>query len=934
MKKYIFLFFSLVVITCVFAQQKKSLTHEDYDLWKTLKKAEISKNGNVIAIAAETVTERGDGYLRIYNARTGNFAQFFNGSKPKITDNEQYVVFVERPAYDVTREERKKEVKKEAKAKDKLFIYNVAKNILVDSFPNVKSFKMSKQNSDYLLIEVFKKEKPKKDSIRNKEKKDSLKYKDDIYKNDFALIYSFKNAKLDTLRAVKDFVFAKETPTLFYTKIKAKKKGDKGIYNYDFVNHKEVAIDTGKFAYDKLTVSKQGKYLGYVAAADSTSKDSLKYQLYLYHEKQLTALTDSLGKNLKKGWEVNGTKQPYFSKNTQRLYFYTNPEKKFNVITTLLKDEIPEVDVWTYQDKLIQPEQKVRLKELQNKGYLSYLDLQTNKVVNLQDEFTDALVLDDDREQEYIVGYATQPYDLQKSWDSPQKADIYSINTKTGKKRLAAKGVRAYPRLSTKGNYVLYFDPEVGNWWSVNLETLAKQNLTAALQVPFYDVENDVPALAGAYGLGGFDKDGNALLYDQFDVWKVNLKGGEKPQNITRTGRKDSIVFRALHLDKEHRNNVSYYKGKLLFTAFNKKDKTSKLYALDLKKQKMEILLAAEGKFLNNFAKAPEAAILLYRKQDFTNYPDFYLYNDTKQDVRLTNANPQQKDFKWGTVSLFRWTAFDGTDLEGLLYKPENFDANKKYPVMIYFYEKYSDKLKAYWTPKPSASIVNMSYLVSNDYIVFVPDVVYKKGHPGESAYNCIVSGAEAVRKLPYVDAGNMAIQGQSWGGYQVAYLVTRTNMFKAAMAGAPVSNMTSAYGGIRWKSGLSREFQYEKTQSRIGKTLWEGFDLYVENSPLFGIPKIETPLLMMHNDQDGAVPYYQGIEMFMGMRRLGKPAWLLVYNNEQHNLKKMKNKQDLSIRMMQFFNHYLKDAPAPKWMKKGVSAVEKGKDLGYELEK
>ncbi len=302
--------------------------------------------------------------------------------------------------------------------------------------------------------------------------------------------------------------------------------------------------------------------------------------------------------------------------------------------------------------------------------------------------------------------------------------------------------------------------------------------------------------------------------------------------------------------------------------------------------------------------------------------------------IRLTEANPQQKDFKWGSSEPFTWKAYDGTELEGIIYKPENFDPEKKYPMIAYFYEKRSDNLNSYFSPQPSASIVNMSYLVSNDYVVFVPDIVYKEGKPGESAYNCIVSGVEAVEELDYVDPENLAIQGQSWGGYQVAYLVTRTNKFKAAMAGAPVSNMTSAYGGIRWGSGLSRAFQYEKTQSRIGKNLWEGLDLYLENSPLFGIPNIETPLLIMHNDADGAVPYYQGIEMFMGMRRLNKPAWLLVYNDEAHNLRKMKNRQDLSIRMMQFFDHYLKGEPAPYWMTEGVPAIMKGKDLQYDLDR
>jgi dipeptidyl aminopeptidase/acylaminoacyl peptidase len=177
-----------------------------------------------------------------------------------------------------------------------------------------------------------------------------------------------------------------------------------------------------------------------------------------------------------------------------------------------------------------------------------------------------------------------------------------------------------------------------------------------------------------------------------------------------------------------------------------------------------------------------------------------------------------------------------------------------------------------------------------------------------------------------------MGLQGQSWGGYQTAQLVTMTERYAAAMAGAPVANMFSAYGGIRWGSGLNRQFQYEKTQSRIGKTIWEAPELYIENSPLFHLPKVETPLLIMHNDEDGAVPWYQGIELFTGMKRLGKPCWMLNYNGDDHNLMKDANRRDLSLRMRQFFDHYLLEQPAPRWLVDGLPATVKGKELRYEL--
>ena len=215
---------------------------------------------------------------------------------------------------------------------------------------------------------------------------------------------------------------------------------------------------------------------------------------------------------------------------------------------------------------------------------------------------------------------------------------------------------------------------------------------------------------------------------------------------------------------------------------------------------------------------------------------------------------------------------------------------------------------------------------------MFDPNIYYKTGEPGQSAYNSVVSAARYLSTMPWVDSTKMGIQGQSWGGYQVAYLVTRTNMFRAAGAGAPVANMTSAYGGIRWGSGMNRQFQYEKTQSRIGATLWQRPDLYIKNSPLFSADKVQTPLLIMHNDADGAVPWYQGIELFTALKRLDKKVWLLQYNGEDHNLVERRNRKDLSVRLSQFFDYYLKGAKPAKWMTEGLPAVDKGRDWGFDL--
>lgn len=312
-------------------------------------------------------------------------------------------------------------------------------------------------------------------------------------------------------------------------------------------------------------------------------------------------------------------------------------------------------------------------------------------------------------------------------------------------------------------------------------------------------------------------------------------------------------------------------------------------------------------------------------------YPEIR-YSDLRlaKSVQLTNLGNQQNDYLWGKAELTSWTSLDGKMLEGVIYKPANFDPNKKYPLIVNFYERNAETLYSYRTPEPHRSTVDYRLYNSNGYIVFNPDIRYEEGYPGESCFNSVMPGIASLIAQGYIDEKAIAAQGHSWGGYQVAYLATRTNLFAAIESGAPVVNMFSAYGGIRWGTGLNRSFQYEHGQSRIGATPWESPLRYQENSPLFTMDKVSTPILIMHNDADGHVPWYQGIEYFVALKRLQKPVWLLNYTGEPHWPLKMANRVDFQKRMLQFFDHYLKGTPMPQWMSEGIKAVDQPFELGY----
>jgi len=371
----------------------------------------------------------------------------------------------------------------------------------------------------------------------------------------------------------------------------------------------------------------------------------------------------------------------------------------------------------------------------------------------------------------------------------------------------------------------------------------------------------------------------------------------------------------------------------MLLEVFDYTDKYNGLATAVYGKNVKPALTVLDGHAYTQVRKALDRNVYTWQRANFSESPDIWLCrgNDFGKALQLTDANPQMKDYNWGTAQLVKWRAYDGKESEGVLYVPENLDPSKKYPMLCVFYETGSEDLYRHYTMEPSWSWVNYPFYVSRGYVIFVPDIHYAPGLPGESCYNYVCSGAEEMcRRYPWIDKERIGIDGQSWGGYQTAYLVTRTDMFACAGSGAPVANMTSAFGGIRWESGDSRQAQYEQGQSRIGRNLWEAPELYIQNSPLFHADRVTTPLLIMHNDQDGAVPWYQGIEMFMALRRLQKPVWMLQYNGEAHNIRARKNRKDITVRLQQFFDHYLKGDPMPKWMKEGIPAVRKGQELGY----
>ncbi|MBO9155285.1 alpha/beta hydrolase family protein [Chitinophaga sp. GCM10012297] len=923
----------------VSAQSKKPLDHTVYDGWQNIGVKTISNNGQW---AAYTVTpQEGDATLVVRNLRDGRQVSIPRGSAPVITEDSRYVVFYIKPFFQDTRQARIKKKIPTDMPKDSLGILELGQTA-VTKIPNVRSFKTPEKGSGLLAYLM---ERPKDTAAKiNLTKPAPLKDLDAdddtpgrssaADAGDLVIVYLGKQHPADTVKYVTSYTLSKPGNSLALVTNPPKKDSlaKPAVLLWDAAARRSSILSNGHGAFAQFAFDEAGKQLAYVGSRDSAKALQKFYSLYYFKPGQDTAriVVTKSTKGIPANWDVSEDGRLVFSRNGERLFFGTAPIPKPKD-TTIVDFEVAKVDIWHYQDDYLQTMQLKNLDRELKRNYAAVYFPAQQRVVQLADLSMETFFPGDEGNANYGVGYTDANSRVAMQWTGGTLKTGYAVNISTGERKVIKTDVDGNFVISSEGRFILWFDQPEGQWHTYETATGTSRVISANIPARITDEEMDMPDYPRAYGTNGWQEhDKYVYINDRYDIWQVDPLGKETPVNLTKgEGRRLRTSFRILKLDQDERFILP--KQHLLLAAQNDSSKYGGLWSLKLQDKKGPQQLVMAPYAYSAVDKAKNAEMYLFQRSSFVESPDVFAGADIAKAERISALNPQQRQYNWGTAELFSWQTYNGKTTEGILYKPEDFDPNKKYPVLIYFYEKLTDGLYSYQAPAPTPSRLNITFFVSRGYVVLAPDIRYETGHPGKSAYNYIVSGAEALAKNPWIDKTNMGIQGQSWGGYQVCYLITATPLFKAAWAGAPVANMTSAYGGIRWESGMNRQFQYEHSQSRIGATLWDKPELYIENSPLFHIPKVTTPLAIMHNDADGAVPWYQGIEMFTAMRRLGKPVWLLNYNGEAHNLVQRQNRKDIQVREQQFFDHFLKGAPAPKWLSKGVPATEKGKDWGFD---
>lgn len=897
----------------LFAQEKKKLEPEDFGQWQGISGTTYSDDGNWFAYNISLVD--GDGWLmfkKVGSDSTGEH-KFMHGFNAAFSDNNLWAAFQIGVSED--QEEKLEEQKKQVKYKLGLMNLNSAK---VDTFENIQSFEFA-ETGNHLVMTKYKPEDQKSGG------------------NDL-LIHDLNSRQNQLVGNVAEHAFNEEG-TLLAVAIDASEKLGNGVQLLNLQTRSMTVLQSDTANFKDLTWSEEENALAFLKSETDENYEDETHRIYAYQNLpgtgQPKVFKQSQYDSFPDDYRIVDYRDLQWSEDRETVFLGIKKwEKKEKPEKEKEKDEEDKaesdstksdekkdlnggldstnVEIWHWRDDQIQPRQEVLSNQLRQDNHLSSWHLNTNSFVQLGDTLVEQVQLTGD--DEHAVGYVEQPYEptFEEEW-----RDIYLIDVETGEKEKILER-REFVSTSPGGEYLLYFwDNE---WRAYDIDERKEVNLTSELDTPFENYhlvngrEQQRPFGSGQWA----EDDAWVLLYDEYDVYRATPDG----KTITKLtdGAADSIRYRQVRLDYEEDFVVE--DEPIYFDVYGDYTKKHGYARLD-RRDRLQTLMY-EDKQISRLNKADDAEKFVYQAESATDSPDFF-YTDRSfsNPVALTNTNPQQDEYYWADDELVTFQNERGQKLQGRLLYPANYDPDKQYPMITYIYERRSQDMHSYSIPT-RRSPYNFRRFSSEGYFVFQPDITYELRDPGMSAVESVVPAVEKVLESGMVDEEKLGLTGHSWGAYQTSFIITQTDLFNSAVAGAPLTNMVSMYNSIYWNAGITDANIFEISQGRFPDPWWMDWDKFIDNSPIFNIKNTETPLLVEFGTDDGAVDFNQGVELYTTMRRMEKPFVMLVYEGENHGLAKEENQIDYATRAFQWHDHYLKGEEAPDWIKNGLPYLQR----------
>ena len=952
--KFLILLLLFPAFTKVAAQQKPALSWKDVSKWNYIRAYDnaLSPNGQWMAWTMGPT----EGDLKLFIGKTSDtlklsFPVGATSSAVSFSKDSRFAAF-KVSGKDAEVKAAKKTMKP---VYDKLMLVSLPGNVKT-TFEKVKSFEFSNESPEWLAIQFTAAENASKE-------KDAAKGTD-------LLLYQLNTKKNFNIGNVAEFSFNKAGTYLAYT-IDANGQNGNGIFIRDLKTGITTALDNDKSVYKNLRWNEKGDAF---ALLKSSKNDKYKEDIYtvlgfnkINGDQTHKIIYKGIGETgFPKTMGLSENSTPFWSDDQSILFFGLAAQEakpaKADSTTAVAKSKVkadstalaatqkiktdttktaakaadkkndaekPDVSIWNWQDKRLQSAQLTQESRDKTFSFLSAYLVNDKKLLQLADSTRRNVVAP--LKGAYAIGYDNSNYELMGNLDGQSYTDIYRIDLKTGVKKLIFEKFYSSGRgglsLSPDGKMAsYYFD---GDYYTINLATLQKNNLTGKIKSSFIDALDDHNVAKPATPSFGWSADSKyVLIKDNYDLWRISADG----KNVTALSdnwksKKQEVQRRFGIYDNEKGTDLSKDQ---YFSVFNTNDKKAGLGILKAGSDKIKVLFMDDNAY-SNFTKASSAPVFSYSKENNQQSPEFFVATTPTLSgaKKVTMNTPDQQKYAWSSgVKLISYVSANGDSLQAALYLPANYVEGKSYPTITYIYERLTDNLNSYTMPAFPGGGFNKAMYTSNGYAVLMPDIKYKLNDPGMSSVACVVPAVKAAVATGIVDEKRVAIHGHSWGGYQTSFLITQTNIFKAAAAGAPLTNMISMYSLIYWNSGGTNQAIFEASQGRLTPGYWDNWDAFTRNSPIYHIKKVQTPLLLLHNDKDGAVDYTQGIEYYNGLRRLNKPVVMITYKGENHGIAKLPNRKDYAVRMMEYFDYMLKDKPAPDWWAKGVSRLDMEKHL------
>lgn len=741
------------------------------------------------------------------------------------------------------------------------------------------------------------------------------------------ILYEMATGNEMNIGNVSDFSFDKKGNYLAWL-IDAQDKIGNGIEIRDMASGMVMPLDNAKATYKGLSWTENGDGLATMRGVEDKAWEDKVYTVVAFKKTQgapvqKIVFDPTKDSSFPKGMSVSPNRNASWMADLSEVTFGIHelrPKKKGADVKSDEADakpkpsddpDYPDMVIWHYKDSRMQPMQQVQENADKNFSFLCAYRPADQKFLRLADD--DVRVVNATPESKYAYGTDIRNYELESHLSGQGFEDLYAIDMKTGARKLALKKNRYVMQASPDGSHILYYND--GAYFTYEAATGQTYEISKQIPATFWDQEDDHNVVKPPHRPIGWTKDSSAvLLSDGWDIWKAPVHGGQGV-NLTVNGKKDKIRYRLRYRLDPDEKGIDLTQA-MYVNAYGEWTKKSGIALLEPNKPVK--MLSWDDASYTTLMKAKHADVYLYTRETVSDFPNYHVMNG----AQITDANPQQKDFLWSKGSrLIEYTSDKGDKLQGTLYLPANYEQGKSYPTITYIYEKLSQSTNMY--PHPTFNGFNIAAYTSNGYAVLTPDIVYKVNDPGMSAVWCVIPAVKAAIATGVVDAKRVGIHGHSWGGYQTAFLVTQTKIFAAAIAGAPLTDMIAMYNAIYWNTGTANQPIFESSQGRFTGSPSDNMEAYVRNSPVYHAKNVTTPLIILHNDKDGAVDWTQGIEYFNTLRRMGKPVVMLQYKGENHGLRKPENMKDYTVRMKEFFDYRLSDKEPPKWLIEGVPLLK-----------